>query len=154
MNVTSELDLARNRIASQDWGDVYARLSAANLDRSLACDELVQLSIAAYLVGRDEEYALAMERAHLEFLGRGEIAPAAQCAFWLALPLLLKGDMARGGGWMARAQRLLDERQLDCAEQGYLLIPGGIQQRNGGRLRGCVCGLRPGGQDRATLPRE
>jgi ATP/maltotriose-dependent transcriptional regulator MalT len=127
MDVTSELDLARTEIAHQDWGEVYARLSVADLNRSLASHELVQLSIAAYLVGRDEEYAKALERAHLEYLGRGEIAVAVQCAFWLALPLLLKGDMARGGGWIARAQRLLDEGQLDCVEQGYLLFPGGFR---------------------------
>jgi ATP/maltotriose-dependent transcriptional regulator MalT len=136
MNVTSELDLVRIKIANQDWGALYARLSAADLDRSLASDELVQLSIAAYLVGRDEEYARALERAHLEYLDRGEIAPAVQCAFWLALPLLLKGDVARGGGWIARAQRLVEERQLDCAEQGYLLIPGGIDSVMAGDFAG------------------
>jgi DNA-binding CsgD family transcriptional regulator len=136
MNVTSELDHARTKVASQDWGAVYARLSAADLDRPLECEELVQLSIAAYLVGRDEECAQALERAHLEYLSRGEVAPAAQCAFWLALPLLLKGDVARGGGWVARAQRLLDEGQLDCAEQGYLLIPGGIRSMMAGDFAG------------------
>src|SRR4029450_1378817 len=27
------------------------------------------------------------------------------------------------GGWLARARRLLDEDQLDCVEQGDLLLP-------------------------------
>jgi hypothetical protein len=34
---------------------------------------------------------------------------AARAAFWLSLLLLLRGDTARSGGWLARAQRLLDE---------------------------------------------
>ena len=48
------------------------------------------------------------------------MARAARCAFWLAFALLNGGELARGGGWVDRAQRLLDERRLDCVEQGYL----------------------------------
>ena len=40
--------------------------------------------------------------------------------------------MARAGGWLARARRILDERQLDCVEQGYLLIPECLQHLEGG----------------------
>ncbi len=35
--------------------------------------------------------------------------------------------MARGGGWLARAQRLLDEVHHDGVERGYLLLPVAIQ---------------------------
>ena len=41
--------------------------------------------------------------------------------FWLAFVLLYKGELVRGGGWVARARRLLDDGQHDCVEQGYLL---------------------------------
>ena len=53
----------------------------------------------------------------------GDVARAARCAFWLAFGLLNKGDVARGGGWVDRAQRLLDDADLDCVEQGYLRYP-------------------------------
>ena len=33
-----------------------------------------------------------------------------------------------GGGWVARARRLLDDLQQDCVEQGYLLYPFGLQR--------------------------
>ena len=37
--------------------------------------------------------------------------------------------MARGGGWLARAQRLLDEgRPTTASEQGYLLVPVALQR--------------------------
>jgi ATP/maltotriose-dependent transcriptional regulator MalT len=36
--------------------------------------------------------------------------------------------MARGGGWVARANRLLDDLPQDCVERGYLLFPAGLQQ--------------------------
>jgi DNA-binding CsgD family transcriptional regulator len=35
--------------------------------------------------------------------------------------------MARGGGWLARARRLLDDGQQDCVERGYLLVPVALQ---------------------------
>jgi hypothetical protein len=42
-------------------------------------------------------------------------------AFWLALVLLTGGDSAVGGGWVARAQRLLEDEPGDVVERGYLL---------------------------------
>ena len=50
-----------------------------------------------------------------------------RCAFWLGFSLIEQGDEARGGGWLARARRLLDDAQLDCVEQGYLLYPEALQ---------------------------
>jgi tetratricopeptide (TPR) repeat protein len=40
--------------------------------------------------------------------------------------------LARGGGWLARARRLLDDGHLDCVEQGYLLLPAALQSMAGG----------------------
>ena len=53
---------------------------------------------------------------------------AVRCAFWLAIGLFNRGEIARGGGWVARARRLLDDLQQDCVEQGYLLYPVGLQR--------------------------
>ncbi|MPZ70703.1 MAG: hypothetical protein GEU71_14420 [Actinobacteria bacterium] len=79
------------------------------------------------MTGRDDESEDVWARAYQECLRRGDSVRAVRCAFWLGLGLLLKGEMARGGGWLARARRLLDERQQDCVEQGYLLVPDAIQ---------------------------
>jgi DNA-binding CsgD family transcriptional regulator/tetratricopeptide (TPR) repeat protein len=40
--------------------------------------------------------------------------------------------LARGGGWLARARRLVDDGDLDCVEQGYLLVPAALQSMAGG----------------------
>jgi DNA-binding CsgD family transcriptional regulator/tetratricopeptide (TPR) repeat protein len=37
-----------------------------------------------------------------------------------------EGEMARGGGWLARAERLLEEDGSPRVEAGYLLIPAGV----------------------------
>jgi tetratricopeptide (TPR) repeat protein len=80
--------------------------------------------VTAYLVGRDGQSAELWERLHRELLRDGEVERAARSAFWLAFGLLNRGELARGGGWIARAGRLLDEAGCaDCVERGYLLFP-------------------------------
>src|SRR5439155_592630 len=86
-------------------------------------DDLERLGLAAQLSGREAEAAELCARIHQECLNRGDVERAARSAFWLAMSLLNRGDMARGGGWLARAHKVLDEGQRDCVEQGYLLVP-------------------------------
>jgi DNA-binding NarL/FixJ family response regulator len=73
-------------------------------------------------------------RAHQEHLRLGNPARAARAAFWLGMLLLDKGEMARGGGWLGRARRVLEEAQEDCVEQGYVLVPVAIQTLYDGDL--------------------
>ncbi|MET7619172.1 LuxR C-terminal-related transcriptional regulator [Streptomyces sp. NPDC005408] len=127
MNAVAEVEQARDAFGRQAWRDAYTRFSYADHEELLGPDDLVLLAVAAFLVGCDAECAAATERAHHEYLRLGEAPQAVRCAFWLAVPLLLKGEMARGGGWLARAQRLIDDGQLDCVEQGYLLFPSGLR---------------------------
>jgi hypothetical protein len=42
--------------------------------------------------------------------------------FWLAFGLLFRGETARAGCWLTRAERLLAQRG-DCVERGFLLLP-------------------------------
>ena len=46
-----------------------------------------------------------------------------RCAFWLASGLFTRAETARGGGRVGRAQRLLEEHDLDCVERGFMLVP-------------------------------
>jgi DNA-binding CsgD family transcriptional regulator len=90
-------------------------------------EDLERSATAAHLAGNAAKSEEHLARAHEAYLSRGNVPHAARCAFWLGFRLLNNGEMARGGGWLARAQRLLDETQLDCIERGYLLIPTGIR---------------------------
>jgi tetratricopeptide (TPR) repeat protein len=87
----------------------------------LAPEDLERLATAAYLLGRDADSIDIWAGAHHDLLRRGDLERAARCAFWLSFILLNKGELVRGGGWVARARRLLDDGQHDCVEQGYLL---------------------------------
>ncbi|MFL5518254.1 MAG: LuxR C-terminal-related transcriptional regulator, partial [Gemmatimonadales bacterium] len=90
-------------------------------------DDLVRLGTAAHLLGREEESADLAARAHHEYLARGNAQRAARCAFWVAMPLLFKGETARAGGWISRGRRLLEAGQHDCVERGYLLLPDALR---------------------------
>jgi DNA-binding CsgD family transcriptional regulator len=132
MTTADGLNRGREAYRRWAWGDAYALLSAADADSPLDAADIDRLAIAAYLCGKDSHSGELLTRAHNDYLHRGDIAQAVRCAFWLGFELVGKGEMARAGGWFARAQRLLDESNLDCVERGYLLVPMGIQTASQG----------------------
>jgi DNA-binding CsgD family transcriptional regulator len=125
--VTSAVDRAREAFESQAWQDACRHLSEAELAHPLDLEDLERLAVAAYLVGRAEDSVDAWTRAHHECLRLGNVARAGRCAFWAAFELLNNGDLARGGGWIDRARRFLDDADLDCVEHGYLLYAVGLR---------------------------
>ena len=127
MATADTLEQGREAFWRQAWADAYTQLSAADRDVSLDPEDLERLATAAHLLGKDAESSDIWARAHHELLSRGDVERAVRCAFWLAFGLLNRGEHARGGGWMARARRLLDDSQQDCVEQGYLLLPAALQ---------------------------
>src|SRR4029077_2542374 len=68
-----------------------------------------------------------LQRAHNAYLKRGEILAAARSAGNLVMNLILRGENARAGGWLARCRRLLDDGRRDCVELGYLMVPEALQ---------------------------
>ena len=76
------------------WGAAFADLSAAHREGQLAVEDLERLAVAAYMVGRDDACEEAWIAAHHAWLGRGEAERAARCAFWQALGLFFRGDLA------------------------------------------------------------
>jgi len=121
--VAGEIDRGREAFECHAWADACAQLFAADAEHPLELDDLERLAVAAYLVGRDEDSVEGWTRAHHECARLGDVGRAARCAFWLAFGLLNKGELARSGGWVDRAQRLLDDAGMDCVEQGYLRYP-------------------------------
>ncbi len=128
MTDAQALERGRELFARKAWADSYRLLHAADRDAPLEPEDLEQLAIAAYLVGRDDDCEAFTARAHQSFLDRGDGEGAARAAFWLGFALLGRGARAPASGWLARAERVLDEGQLDCVVRGYLLIPAAIQR--------------------------
>ncbi|HSK97794.1 MAG TPA: hypothetical protein VK891_14325, partial [Euzebyales bacterium] len=128
MTTTDALDRGRESFARQAWADAYAQLSAAARRQSLATDDLELLAVAAHMVGRDDDSADTWARAFRQAVTAGDAPEAARYGFWLGLGLALRGQMAQGGGWLARAQRLVDDGDHDCVARGLLLVPVALQQ--------------------------
>jgi DNA-binding CsgD family transcriptional regulator/tetratricopeptide (TPR) repeat protein len=118
-----DLDRARRSYGQRAWADAFQAFAAADQESALEAEDLEALAMAAYLVGRDAEYLKVLERAYNAHCDAGGRLRAVRCAFWLGFRLLMRGEMGRANGWFARAQRLLERDNLDCAERGYLLLP-------------------------------
>jgi DNA-binding NarL/FixJ family response regulator len=156
------LDRGREACRRSAWGEAFAHLSTADQEAPLEPADVERLATAAYLLGKDVESGDLWARAHQGYLGTGEVERAARCAFWVAFGLLERGETARGGGWLARATRLLDEGGRDCVERGYLLLPLAFQQVMKGEVAAAYAtfgqaaqiGDRFGDRDLATLARH
>jgi ATP/maltotriose-dependent transcriptional regulator MalT len=90
------------------------------------------------MLGRDSEFLGILERAHHAYLDAGEPLRAVRCAFWIGMNLALRGEMGPAGGWLARAQRLLDHEERDCVERGYMLLPASFQRGGAGDHAGAA----------------
>jgi hypothetical protein len=120
------LEQGREALRRNAWATAYARLSAADRKATLGPDDLAGLSMAAHLAGKDVESLRLLERAHQGYLKQGDTLRAVRCAAWLGHTSQYRGQFAQAGGWVARAQRLL-EGQKQCAEHGYVLLPQGLR---------------------------
>jgi tetratricopeptide (TPR) repeat protein len=120
MTTGQTLDSGKGAYPRQQWPEIYAELSASDRQAPLEPDELERLATSAYLIGKDADSTDLWARAHQEFLTRGNPTRAARSALWLAFGLIARGHMAPAGGWLARAERVL-EGAGDCPEQGFLL---------------------------------
>jgi DNA-binding CsgD family transcriptional regulator/tetratricopeptide (TPR) repeat protein len=134
---SDELAQARAAFDRCAWDEAHTRFAAADGQTPLDAEDLERLAQSAYLIGRDEAGEEGWARAHQAFLDRDEVQPAIRCAFWLGLVLMVgMGAEARGGGWLARAHRLVEERtEGDCAERGYLLLPSALRELDAGDPR-------------------
>jgi DNA-binding CsgD family transcriptional regulator len=121
----------RNCYERRAWGDAYQALLGADQAAALQSDDLQRLATAAFLTGRDVEFQRLQERLHRLHADAEDEAGAARCAFWLALYSLLRGEIGPANAWIARGQRLVEDRA--CAERGYVLLAVAEQQLRDGQ---------------------
>src|ERR687891_2984080 len=102
MAVADPAQRGRSSFERRVWGDAFAELSAAHREGQLDVADLERLAVAAYMVGRDDVCEEAWIAAHHAWLRRGDAEGAARCAFWQALGLFFRGELAPATGWVAR----------------------------------------------------
>jgi ATP/maltotriose-dependent transcriptional regulator MalT len=109
---------AREAYERRDWVLALDRLRGAG---DLAPEDTMALATSAYLLGNADEAVRALQAGYQDRVRNGDSLGAARFASWLGLLLNVRGESAVGGGWVARAQRLLETESEDVVERGYLL---------------------------------
>jgi DNA-binding CsgD family transcriptional regulator len=127
MTLATELDLARAAFDRRAWSDVVRRLDAAEAVGRLEPADLERLGVARQMLGRPDLAIGVWERGHKDAVAAGATMIAARFALLIALTYGERGDMARAGGWHARAGRLLEQAGEDSVERGYYLAPIGLR---------------------------
>lgn len=122
---------ARAAFERRAWDDAFRRFVVVDGTAPLGVEDLQRMAVAAGLSGRDEDAEAAWERAYQTHIDADAPAAAARCAFWLGMDLVNRSEVARGGGWLARARRVL-HGATDCAEHGYLLLPDALRAMESG----------------------
>jgi DNA-binding CsgD family transcriptional regulator len=128
-----ELERARQAYTRRAWLKAHEALVAAEARSALEPDDVDLLATCAFMLGRDDEYASWLERGHHRHLERGDTIGAVRCALWIGMNLASRGQLGPATGWLGRAQRLL-EREAECAEHGYLLLPVMFQHEAAGNF--------------------
>ncbi len=129
-----ELSRGREAHAAEAWLDAYESLSVADRAATLEAEDVELLATSAYMLGRESEYLGLLERAHRAHLDGDRPLAALRCAFWIAVNLAGRGETGRANGWLARAERALDECGDDPLERGYLLLPVVFEHEASGEL--------------------
>jgi DNA-binding NarL/FixJ family response regulator len=160
MSMADALDRGRESFHRRAWADAYSQFSAADREAPLGLPDLELLAASAYLAGDDAASTDAWVRAHQECIQTGDPARAVRCAFWLVLGLVLRGEAAPAGGWLARAQRLaadvegsVEEACLLLGSAVQLMFAGDPQEAHALYSRAAEIGVRFGDPDVATLAR-
>ena len=119
-----ELERGRESYASGSGSTPSSRCRRADQAQPLSAEDLELLARSAYMLGRDDEYVSALERAHRAALDAGDGA-AGRPLCVLDRPQLPvpRGVGARAGAGL-RAGSGCSSASSDCVERGYLLIPG------------------------------
>jgi tetratricopeptide (TPR) repeat protein len=149
----------RAAFARRAWEVAYTRLSDADAAGVLVdAADLAALGEAALWTARPAESVAARQRAFALHVDAGQRDAAARVAADLFINFIVRGKFACGGGWLAKARRLVEGR-ADAAALGYVAAMEALGLIAVGKLdEGAACattamaaGARHHDQDSFTL---
>ena len=117
------------------WSEALALFEVADATEPLDPPHLERFATVAQLVGAEERSSALWERAHRRYQERADLRGQARTAFWLAFGYMDRGEMAQAGGWLSRAQRILEDSDLDCPERAYVRVPQALGRLGSGPPR-------------------
>ena len=104
------LERARAAFTAEAWKDAFEAYEIAVDATTVEAADHERMAISAYLIGADDRCAQAWEQAHRTAQEAGDPANAARYAFWLALSLMLRGQMASWSSSLSTARLRLRTR--------------------------------------------
>jgi class 3 adenylate cyclase len=110
----------RDAYSAGQWERAFDLLSEADAEHALAAQDLALLSDAARWARRYDDMLDLLERAEVGFERAGDRRRAARAALKLTHEHYQRNHDAVAGGWLARADKLL-ESEPECHETGLLL---------------------------------
>jgi tetratricopeptide (TPR) repeat protein len=117
------VDRARDAAARGDWQQAFDLLMQADAGGLLAPTDLPVLGEVAYAAGHLDVTIEAWERAHAACMQGGDQVAAAGAAVRVAMHLLFDTAlMAPVRGWLARAERLLEDRAETPAHAWFAVV--------------------------------
>ena len=128
MAVPNAIEQGREAVTRRAWARAFRAFARADRARPLGPQDLEHLAVAAYMLGRNDDYLECMKRAHRAHQHARNLPRAARCAFWAAINLAVRGRASHAAGWFGRAQRLAEKGPRDNVEHGYLLVPTLLQR--------------------------
>ncbi|HET6939482.1 MAG TPA: LuxR C-terminal-related transcriptional regulator [Nocardioides sp.] len=149
-----ELREARTAYAERAWQRAYDAFAAAESEAPLDAEDYDRFAVSAHLLARLPDYFAIRERAYKSLLERGDHLAAAESALWVGIQKLVQGEVAEGGGWVARGARIVAEDGTDSKAAGFLDVARAVEVAMGGdpeeaaRMTGeCVQAARRHGSD-------
>jgi class 3 adenylate cyclase len=103
------------------WRESYDLLKAADADGQLGGQELEQLGVAAWWLGRLDDSLDTMERAYEADIAAGDHQAATHAALELARGYGWKSARSQAMGWLARAAHLVESHPDSAARAEVLL---------------------------------
>jgi tetratricopeptide (TPR) repeat protein len=113
------LAAAREAFQQHQWQEAADLLAEADAREPLSPDDLVLLGEALLWANHHEGSFTAKERAYQGYLRSSDERRAGYVAVLLTIHNAVRLDMAVAGGWLAKAQKLL-EPEPESREHGYL----------------------------------
>jgi class 3 adenylate cyclase len=101
-------ELGRAAIGRYAWTDAVDAFTAADQDGGLDAADLERLGTAAWWAGRPDDSTTALERAFAGYEAAGRTGDAIRVALTLAYQGFRRMATSIGGGWLARAEHLLE----------------------------------------------
>ena len=160
--LATALEEGRAAYARARWNDAYELLVQADAKSPLDADDIELLARSAYMLGKDDVYVAALERAYRSHFGAGRTGAAVGCTWWIGHNHLFHGRPAHADGWFAVGNRLAESTAEDFVERGYLLCPLWLRQMGSGEweaghataVEAAAIGERFGDADLTWLARD